>query len=69
MKKVLCGLAIAVFGVIAWVFVVSLPVMLLWNALIPQIFGLCPISYVQSLGLTLLCNLLLGKTTVTMKEK
>lgn len=30
----------------------SIPVWLLWNALIPQTFGLCCIDYLQAFGLT-----------------
>ena len=32
----------------------SIPVWLLWNALIPQTFGLCCIDYLQAFGLTFL---------------
>src|SRR6187402_416778 len=38
----------------------SLAVMLLWNALIPDIFGLGIISFWQALGLLVLSRLLLG---------
>lgn len=36
----------------------ALPVMLLWNALIPAIFGLTKITFWQALGLKMLCGLL-----------
>ena len=36
----------------------ALPVMLLWNALIPVIFGLTKITFWQALGLEMLCGLL-----------
>lgn len=36
----------------------ALPVMLLWNALIPVIFGLTKITFWQALGLEILCGLL-----------
>jgi hypothetical protein len=35
-------------------------VMLLWNALMPHIFGLAPISYLQAAGLLVLARLLFG---------
>ena len=35
-------------------------VMLLWNALMPQIFGLTTIGYWQALGISLLGRLLIG---------
>jgi hypothetical protein len=36
----------------------ALAVMLLWNWLMPEIFGLPTLSFVQALGLTVLCHLL-----------
>ena len=40
-------------------FFLSLPVMLLWDAVIPQIFtGLHEITWLQAWGLSLLCGLL-----------
>ena len=38
----------------------SLVVMLLWNWLMPDVFGLTAISYWQALGLYVLCKLLFG---------
>ena len=38
--------------------IASLPVMLLWNWLMPTIFGLTTINIWQAGGLILLCNLL-----------
>jgi hypothetical protein len=35
-------------------------VMLLWNALMPQIFGLMPLSYLQATGLLVLARALFG---------
>ena len=35
-------------------------VMLLWNALVPQIFGLTQLGYLQALGLLLLTRILFG---------
>ena len=40
----------------------ALGVMYLWNWLMPDIFGLKEITYQQSLGLILLCNILAGST-------
>jgi hypothetical protein len=51
-KHLVVGLAIvAVFGVV---------VMLLWNALVPDIFGLAAIGFWQALGLLALARLLFG---------
>jgi len=40
--------------------VFAVGVMLLWNALMPQIFGLPQLSYLQAAGLLLLARLLFG---------
>lgn len=50
----LMGLLIAV----AIVVLTALPVMLLWNAVIPELFGLKAISFMQALLLSVLCSLL-----------
>jgi len=44
--------ALAVILILAW------PVMLLWNELMPTIFGLIEIDFWQSLGLLILSNML-----------
>lgn len=36
----------------------ALPLMLLWNGLMPEIFGLIELDFWQSLGLSLLSNVL-----------
>jgi hypothetical protein len=48
---VIVAVALAAFGAV---------VMLLWNALLPQIFGLHDISFPQALGLLLLVRILVG---------
>lgn len=45
---------------IALFFAAGAVVMLLWNNLIPDIFGLQPLSYLQALGLFLLSRILFG---------
>ena len=54
------GLALIVF----LSFLLSLPVMLLWDAVIPSIFGLKEITWLQAWGLNLLCGLLFKNNTV-----
>lgn len=41
--------------------VLSIPVMLLWNWLVPTIFGLTSITLVQAWGISFLCGLLFGR--------
>jgi hypothetical protein len=55
-KVTLVGLALIAIIVIA--LLVSLPVMLLWNWLMPELFNLKQITWMQALGLTLLCGFL-----------
>ena len=61
---VVVGLALIVF----LSFLLSLPVMLLWDAVIPSIFpGLHEITWLQAWGLNLLCGLLF-KSHIKNKE-
>lgn len=56
------GYALIAVGFVAVVAIGSIlaafPVMLLWNWLMPAIFGLKAISFWQALGLSILCGLL-----------
>lgn len=47
-----------VIGGVACLFILSALIMLLWNALLPELFGLNCIGYWQSMGLLVLVNLL-----------
>ena len=47
-----------VLGVFLISLVMALPVMWLWDWLMPQIFGLKEITWLQAWGLSLLCGLL-----------
>lgn len=46
----------------------SLPVMLLWDWLMPAIFGLPEITWFQAWGLLFLCGLLFRSNTTVKKE-
>ena len=46
--------------VVGCVALVGAVVMLLWNALVPEIFGAAPIALVQALGFVLLARILAG---------
>jgi hypothetical protein len=49
-------------------FLLSLPVMLLWDAVMPSIFtGLHEITWLQAWGLSLLCGLLFKSHTSSSK--
>ena len=56
-KHVLGGIAV----VLVFLVVFALFVRLLWNWLMPEIFGLGTITYLQALGLLLLSRLLFGR--------
>ena len=62
LRKVL-GVVIAL-AVYAFVSVVlSIPVLLLWNWLMPPIFGITKITLGQAWGISLLCSILFGKSS------
>jgi len=48
------ALVVVAIAVVGWV------VMGLWNWLAPELFGWHPLSFVQALGLLVLCRLLIG---------
>ena len=61
MDDLLKMFGLIVVGVSALAFVVvlaALPVMLLWNWLMPDLFGLASINFWQALGVSALCSLL-----------
>ena len=62
--------AIAAFlGLIAIVIVLlGYPLMLLWNWLMPIIFGLPEITFWQAIGLNLLSTILFKSTTTVKKD-
>lgn len=55
---IIIGLGIAI--------IMGFPMMWLWNALMPSIFGLTKITFWQGVGLNLLSGLLFGK--ISYKE-
>jgi len=50
---------LGILGLAAFGFIIGLVVMLLWNWLMPTIFGLPELSYWQAVGLTILSHILL----------
>lgn len=50
--------------------VLGLPIMWLWNGLMPDLFGLTTITFWQAVGLNLLCSFLFkGNSTSTSSSK
>ena len=64
LETIVVGIVI-LFAVAA---LMSLPVMLLWDWLMPTIFGLKEITWFQAWGLLFLCGLLFKSHTSTTKE-
>ena len=58
-RWLLFGLKFVLFAVVA-VGVVGAAVMLLWNALLPNLFGWQAITFLQALGLLVLSRILVG---------
>lgn len=59
MRWLLYGLKFVLFVVLA-VAVVGVAVMLLWNALLPDLFGWHTITFLQAVGLLVLSRILIG---------
>lgn len=58
MKDFLAGLVAIVIIIIVIAVLLAFPTMILWNWVMPDIFGLCQINFGQALGLTLLSSCL-----------
>jgi hypothetical protein len=60
-----------VFAVVVHVVgvLIAIPVMLLWNALMPDIFGLPTIGFWQALGLSILSSLLFKSSSTSSSSK
>ena len=60
---------VAITMMVLWSLVLACPVQLLWNWLVPGIFGLGRITFFQAFGLKVLFGLTLGKVTIEDKRK
>lgn len=71
--KTFAAITVAVGGIIALGFVLTLlfalPVMYLWNWLMPEIFGLQTLTFWQAWGLTVLCWLLFKSSGSSSKKE
>lgn len=64
MKNLITKVLIIVSALAMYAFVsvvLSIPVLLLWNWLVPTIFGITKITLGQAWGISLLCGLLFGQ--------
>ena len=63
------GASLLLIGVLFIVaLVIGLPIMLLWNWLMPVIFGLPTLTFCQAVGAAILANLLF-KANINLKDK
>ena len=72
MESVLSFMALSVLAIIMmlfWSLLLACPFQLLWNWLVPGIFGLGRITFFQAFGLKVLLGLTLGKVTIEDKRK
>ena len=67
MKNSFEGIAVFI-GILAIAMVLlGYPVMLLWNWLMPEIFGLSEITFWQAIGINILCTVLF-RPTINIKK-
>jgi hypothetical protein len=68
MKNTIESIA-TLLGLIAIIIVLlGYPVMLLWNWLMPEIFGLSEITFWQAIGLNILCTILF-RPSINIKKQ
>ena len=66
MKNLISRVLIIISALVMYTFVsvvLSIPVLLLWNWLMPTIFGITKITLGQAWGISLLCGLLFGQNS------
>ena len=60
---------IAFLMLVIWSLVLAWPVKLLWNWLMPGIFGLARITFFQAFGLKFLLGLIMGRMSIEDNRK
>ena len=66
MKNLISRVLIIISALVMYTFVsvvLSIPVLLLWNWLMPTIFGITKITLGRAWGISLLCGLLFGQNS------
>jgi hypothetical protein len=67
MEKIAEVILAAVLGLAIYALLAALPVMWLWNWLMPELFGVQAISFLQALGLLALCGALFKSSNTSNK--
>ena len=62
------AIVVSLFIIVIAALIGGIVIMWLWNWLMPVIFGLATITYLQGAGLAALCGLLFKSTSTTSKE-
>lgn len=63
--KIIGGLIALVGGLALGCLILGLPVMLLWNGIMPELFGLKTVTFAQAIGLNLLSGFLFKGITIS----
>lgn len=66
--KILLGVGVFILMFLILAALLSLPVMLLWDWLMPSIFGLREITWVEALGLNFLSALLIKSNNIIIQS-
>lgn len=67
MNEVIGGIVVIVFAIVASALLMALPVYFLWNALMPEIFGLTALNFWQAVGISLLAGCLFSRSSGSTK--
>jgi hypothetical protein len=68
MNDFIQGLLLVIGVLVLTVLIMGFPLMLLWNWLMPELFGLPMIGFWQAVGLNLLASILFKTTVNTNKD-
>lgn len=66
--KIFGGILIAIVFVAFYALLLGFPLMLLWNALLPYLFGIKAISFWQACGINLLTGIMFRSHTSTTSK-
>ena len=68
MNKIIETIALFLGTIAIIVVLLGYPVMLLWNWLIPELFGLSEVTFWQAIGLNILCTILF-RPSINIKKQ
>lgn len=68
MKDFIIAFTVGILVIAVFAIILAFPVMWLWNWVMPAIFGLTRITFLQALGINLLCGILFRGQTTTRRN-